>query len=539
MKYACILLFIIFFSLFSRLYNIAWGAPYFFHPDERNIATSVNQLSSKTSMHPHFFAYGSLPIYSIYVVGLTSNALRLTHEVEPYTVSFDQAVIISRIFSVIFSLLTIFLLFIIGKSIHSEKAGLLSAFFAATSIGLIQYAHFGTFEMWITFFSLLLSYLAMKYMHDQKKRDLLCIGAVLGTLISIKISSFVLFFPLFFIFFYIHMQQKISVMKRTGYFLLRFVFISLFSLLIFFITNPFIILDTPEFLGSIMYETHVATGKIPVFYTQGFIQTTPGMYQFLYVYPFLLNNFFAFFALPFLLYILYLTFKNRNISYRIYFLFFATLFFSQIFLFVKWTRYMIPTIPYIYLFFAIGYLSLLQQTHAGIRKKILLIGGVLLGIYSCILSGYFLILVYRHDSRLDAYDWAKKNIPSTSSILSEVYDLGIMPFNATFNNIFLGNFYELEQDIALKTILDTQIEKSEYIILPSQRIIKSRTLHPDIYPKSSPFYANLDNKEVYKKVYETPCNIVCEMIYNFDPVFNTEETATVFDRPIVQIYKKL
>src|SRR5258708_37086924 len=61
------------FAGFLHFYNLNWGAPWYFHPDERNIASSISQLQFPNQMNPHFFAYGSLPIYTIYFTGVLVN----------------------------------------------------------------------------------------------------------------------------------------------------------------------------------------------------------------------------------------------------------------------------------------------------------------------------------------------------------------------------------------------------------------------------------------------------------------------------------
>src|SRR5579862_195019 len=79
-----------------HFYNVNWGAPYYFHPDERNIASAVSQLQFPQQMNPHFFAYGSLPIYAIYFTGVLINYispwLQLGTSSQPFTVAFDQAI---------------------------------------------------------------------------------------------------------------------------------------------------------------------------------------------------------------------------------------------------------------------------------------------------------------------------------------------------------------------------------------------------------------------------------------------------------------
>ena len=52
------------FASAARFMHLEWDQNHFFHPDERAVAGAVMQLSFKpVQLNPHFFAYGSLPIY--------------------------------------------------------------------------------------------------------------------------------------------------------------------------------------------------------------------------------------------------------------------------------------------------------------------------------------------------------------------------------------------------------------------------------------------------------------------------------------------
>src|SRR5260221_11677248 len=142
---------------FLHFYNLTWGTPFYFHPDERNIASAVSQLRFPHHMNPQFFAYGSLPIYAIYFTGYATHFLLSLLNAGQSTLNptFEQAMLISRTFSALFATLLIPHLFFIGKKLKNEQTGLLAAFFATASVGFIQSAHFGTFEMWLTFFGVL------------------------------------------------------------------------------------------------------------------------------------------------------------------------------------------------------------------------------------------------------------------------------------------------------------------------------------------------------------------------------------------------
>src|SRR5438128_7317480 len=98
-----------------RFYNLNWGATLYFHPDERNIASSVSQLVFPTQLNPHFFAYGSLPIYVIFYTGL------LLHHFAVAKISFADAIVISRSYSALFSVLLIPFLFLIWKQIVDDR----------------------------------------------------------------------------------------------------------------------------------------------------------------------------------------------------------------------------------------------------------------------------------------------------------------------------------------------------------------------------------------------------------------------------------
>jgi hypothetical protein len=515
-------------------YNLNWGAPFYFHPDERNIASSVSQLKFPRQMNPNFFAYGSLPIYTIYFTGVFANAL--SHTTLPITdVSFSQAIIISRFFSALFSLSLIPCAFLIGKKIKDEKTGLLAALFISTSVGLIQFAHFGTFEMWLTFFTLVLFGICLKIIEKKGFLYIILAGIILGILIGTKISHItLLLLPILALFFKI---SKLSI-TNTLSFLKQITLLLITCALVFSITNPYVLFDYHSFKSSMGYESQVAFGTLPVFYTGEFKDSIPIVFQFLHVYPFILNPVLTVLFIPSFIYLLLIAIKRKHIPFMLLASCFMLLFFSQAFLYVKWTRYMIPTLPFIYLICAVA-LSLLIR-HKFFPKYLIL--GLLIGINFLFSISYFITAFLQEDTRIAAKKIATQFIPPTTPILSEVYDLGITPFNDTFSNIKLFNFYDLDNNSSGSTpaVLDQQLAASRYIILPSQRVLKTRTEKAKKYPNANIFYSSLlTQTNGFQKIYETPCNIFCKIVYLNNPIYAFEETASVFDRPTVMIFKKM
>ena len=519
-------------ACFWRFSNLNWGEPFFFHPDERNIASSVSQLKFPTNLHPHFFAYGTFPIYVIYVSSLLWKAL------QPI-VSFETAILVSRAYSAILSILLTIFVFIVGKQIKNTTTALFAFTLSIFSVGLIQFAHLGTFEMWLSFEFLLLFYFLNKFLSTKKRIYGLGSSVTLGLLLSTKVSSFAIV-PLFasaIVFAYRKRLCSLVSHLLLFFFVASGVFIS---------TSPFAVLDYPGFFSSIQYEASVALGRLPVFYTEVFIGAIPVVFQFTHVYPFLFNPILSFLLIPSFLYVSYVAFKRRDPGLFLLVGFFASLFFSQAFLFAKWTRYMVPTLPFAYLMIAISvsdFLRLLTKKYNDAKTQparycnyISIIAVSVIGVVSIGYALSYVITVHlKKDVRIQAAQWAKNHISLNASIATEAYDLGILPFNSLFSNITLLNTYQLEQDDIVPNL-----ETFDYIILPSQRVITSRLINPNVFPKGHSFYQNLfDEKSGFKKVYETPCDLWCNILYLGDPTFRFEQTANIFDRPQVLIFKRV
>ncbi|GEM_PF-914059 len=577
--------FLTLFAAFLHFYNLNWGATFYFHPDERNIASSVTQLNFPSAMNPHFFAYGSLPIYTIYFTGVLVNFfqkfanfnpdqigvnslaamqsnLLLTGQSPVLKVSFEQAIIISRFYSAIFSTLLVPLLYLSALKIKDATTGIVTAFLATFSTGLIQFGHFGTFEMWLTFFSVVIFWQCTKLKNSANDSSLFLLALISGVLIATKISH-VAVVPL--VLFVLLLQETYQNKNRHHlYKFFRWIrgIVLFFAVvfLVYVISNPFVFLDTTAFLGSMKYESSVALGTLNVFYTGGFYQSIPVLYQFIRIYPFLLSPVITLLFIPSFLYLSIVLFRSKNASYLLLIIFYLLLFLSQVFLFAKWTRYIVPTLPFVYLIVAIGISDFLKLTKRVQVVKYFALS-LVISISALFALSYFITAFVKPDTRIMARNFARKTIPANAHILSEVYDLGITPFNDFFHTIDLFNFYDLDPVESYRSPSGTirtrlterfdgasnlpfdlreKLQKTDYIILPSQRILKNRLADKKQFPKGYIFYEGLTSGSLgFMKVYETPCDMWCKIVYLGDPVYSFEETANVFDRPTVFIFKKI
>lgn len=517
---------------FFRFYNLNWGNPFYFHPDERNIASSVMQLNFPDQMNPHFFAYGSYPIYLIYFTGFILNLLFKSQDL------FIQSVLISRFYSVFLSILLIPSIYFVGKKLVNQQTGLGGAIFCTFSAGFIQFAHFGTFEIWLTFLGVWLFYFSSKLVQNLNLKNIVISGIIFGVLMSTKISSLpLLILPLVSIGLNLLPKTEMKIHLLLFKIVLKTFILIFVSLVTFTIFSPYVFLDFKSFLSSMQYESSVALGTLPVFYTGEFFNSIPIIFQFTKIYPFLINPILTILFIPSFIYVLIVGLKNKNYFYLLLVTCYLLLFLPQAFLFAKWTRYIVPTLPFMLIIISLFLNDLLKKSVSNIKYSVLCILISLSVIFSV---SYFITAFFKPDTRVEASTFAKENIPIDSHVLSEVYDMGIVPFNPYLNNIQLFNFYDLDQTPDIKKAeLDNLLSQSEYVILPSQRILKTRLTNNDKFPHGFKFYNELINgKIVYQKIYETPCDIFCKIIYLGSPVFSLEQTVNVFDRPTVFIFKK-
>src|SRR5579872_1965481 len=242
------LFFILLLAIILRFSYLNWGEPYFFHPDENNIVFAILKLSP-TSWNPQFFAYGGLPIYLTYFLSfLISRGLPTFSSVD-YTL---------RIISASLSFLLLPSLFYIGKKMYSEKVGFIATILGSVSVGFIQFAHFGTFEMWLTFFGLWFFYSVFLLWKTPTAKHIFCVGILAGILMSVKVSSVVL------------LPLPVIILLMKGYhhklhLLYSCIFYTVTVSLFYFVTNPYLFLDTASFINSLHYESSVALGTTQVF----------------------------------------------------------------------------------------------------------------------------------------------------------------------------------------------------------------------------------------------------------------------------------
>ncbi len=629
-----VLLTILLVAGFLRFFNLMHDYPYFFNPDERNMATAITQFRlpnkllqipscligqirqnptdlskqditlKNCNLNPHFFAYGQFPLYlaffsNQFVKPFANNIFsQTTIEQKILTTNFPSAIFWLRFWSATTSTLTVLLVYLITNMLTNKRAslelgdwkleiGFLAAIFVAFSPGLIQSAHFGTTESLLTFFFLTSFYLSIKFLSLSHLSNLKCLKYLFSLSFVIGLATATKFTGLFFlappvaalIIRYIKAVKSrgknISTITLAYSLTLLCLFLGSFIFSIIF--SPFNLIDLRGFLGSVFgYEKEVAMGTYEAFYTRQFVGTIPILFQAEKIFPyalswpvfilgsigFLISTFILIKKFIFLILQKFknyaLGIKNKKIHFDMlnyYFLLLNSSFLIYLlpnaFLFAKWTRFMTPVLPFFVIFagYSVYEFSKLNLTVIDkiFDRKIFMLTSYFLLLTLSLISGLAFMSIYIHeDCRVTASKWIYKNIPGDSYVLSETANVIDIPLEIPNYNqkpinynlkVISFDFYHLDDNPKLFGELINHLTRADYIFIPSRRIFANYMRLSGRYPLTTRYYELLfSGKLGFEKVAEI--NSFPKLLgYSF-PDEHAEETFTVFDHPVIRIYKK-
>ena len=152
----------------------------------------------------------------------------------------------------------------------------------------------------------------------------------------------------------------------------------------------------------------------------------------------------------------------------------------------------------------------------------------------------FFSIYSKVDVRITATRWIQTNIPKGSVLLTESGNTLDVPLWGIYTKKVF-DFYTLEENPINLVSLATDLEKSDYFIIQSRRVFVNHTRLIDNYPKSANFYKQLLNGELgFVEIKEFDSFPELQIgAYKIDVNDElAEETWSVFDHPVIRIYKK-
>jgi YYY domain-containing protein len=310
-------------GLLPRLYGLDWDANNHLHPDEREIvfkamclslpgtprvgdcdpaATGPGWfLSPNSPLNPHFFAYGSLPLYLL--AGVVHGLAWLSHVTGGRFVSprggawddFDHFTLVGRALSAVFDAGSILLAGLIARRLGGRWAAVLAAALVATIPFDAQVAHFYAVDTLLLFFILLTLYACLRLIQVPRRaasgtqgepptarpaigfwqpwRVGLFIGAAFGLAMATKVSALPLLAPIG--------VALVVCWRRRGLddMLLAALGVASAAVLVFLLASPYTLIDWHTFQAQVNEQTQLSRGQLDYPYVRQFAGTTPFVYQ--------------------------------------------------------------------------------------------------------------------------------------------------------------------------------------------------------------------------------------------------------------------
>ncbi|HSD71309.1 MAG TPA: DUF2298 domain-containing protein, partial [Thermoanaerobaculia bacterium] len=510
------------FALLVRLYGLNWDQRHFFHPDERAIAMAIERLSfAPLQLNPHFFAYGSFPLY------VTKVFTALLGNVNHWFSGYDGTIFVGRALSAIWGAATVVLLAVFGSRLYGRRAGLLAGGLLAVTPLHVQSSHFAISDIPLTFVVLLCLYFLTRVVESGERRHYLAAGAAIGLAVATKFSALPILLPLA-IAVYARWRTQKSLRPILG---------GLTALgaaaIAFAIAQPYAILDFRAYFHDIVEQSRMVRNAGIFPYTNQYIGVPKYVYDLGQMILWGMGPLTALAALWGTIRCIRGNFRKPN-WIEIVLLSWVVPFFLITGSFdVKFLRYLLPIYPLLILWGARWLGELWDRKAAGRWIVIATAAAALAGLLA------YLAIYTKPHTVVTASEWFYDHVPSGTRIATPHWEEGF-PFPlpdrdpGQYPNAQLP-YYEPDTPAKIEGI-SSQLAEAEYVVFPTKRVYGSVTRAAQKFPLTSRQFFELFAGDLGYTLVEDfssrPTLFGLEI-----PDELADESFTVYDHPRVLIFR--
>lgn len=499
-----------------RMYGLDWDRGYLFHPDERQILLTVSNLhwprfpldifSVDSPLNPKFFAYGSLPIYLLWILSRYAPAAP-AYFVPWLDKNLINILLFARELSAAFDLGTIVFLYLLARRLYDRTAGLISAACVAFTVLSIQLSHYYAVDTLLTMLCIATLYFAARYAQIGRTREALWLSIAFGLALATKVTALALVVPIIVATikargtvmpaFYtkagwaIHLRARIAQLWGIRPALTK---IALVTAVVFVATQPYVLLDPIRYFGQVGTEMLVARGWLDRPYTLQFVDTLPIIYPVTQTMIWGMGLPLGLFAFGGSAYFAWVWWRQRDwadgliISWAIVYGLTATVQFA------KYPRYLLPLIPILILMAVVS----IRYYAPDLSYRVIYSGAAAIAIFTAAYAIAFVSMYGREHPWLTISKWIYQNIPAQSHLAIEHWDDALpVPIQAGEQTRNLNDYqvqtlpmYDADDEKKLQILVDA-LMANDYIILATQRLYGSIPRVPARYPISSRYYRAL------------------------------------------------
>ena len=294
-----------------RVHGTNWDSGYGFHPDERDIYMRSGCMydllteapghaqcgyladqpdaepglpdlgtaldSDRSPLNPHWFPLGSILIY---VLVFFRSIIEIFTDIDALEMRY-----LGRTLSAIADMGSVFMVFVLGRRMYSNKVGLLAAAFMAFAVIHIQNSHFYRPETFSVLFTLISFWAMLRMVEKKRLRDSALLGLMVGLALAPKVNILPLVIPLALAYGYRVLDAvdgrwasiTSDVIQRI---LGHAAVAAVVAVAVFFVSAPYAFLDFGSFVGDLTAQTNMARNAGLWPFTVQYIDTAPFVYQF-------------------------------------------------------------------------------------------------------------------------------------------------------------------------------------------------------------------------------------------------------------------
>lgn len=576
-------------ALAFRWYGIHWDQGYLLHPDERflvmvavdrihapawqDIATVLdparspwNPRSVGLDGRPQAFAYGTLPLTVVELISWVIDRLHglVKSAAQPPPNPYQVVAFRGRLLTALVDVIGIVFAMAIGRRLGGPVAGLVTGLLLALSVVAIQQAHFFVVDPWATAFAVISLWAALRVALQPSRGNAAIAGIAFAAAVACKVSLWPLIVPLSLALAWNALTSTDSLSPRS---LLTSVvslgkWVAFAALIAYACFEPYTVLQPSATLRDVLREWQIAQGTLDVPYTRQFVDTIPVVYQIVQLVRWGLGPGFALIGclvviveLARLGHALSATWRSKTVRLSLRFDEPACgrlLLVSWILAYVvtawtaetKYLRYTLPVVPALAILTAATLVTRLYRSRS--RFQVLAAGGALaIVVLSTLLWALAFSTIYqRPHTRVLASQWIMTNVPAGATLGVEHWDdrlplplPGYENVDQRYRFVSLNWYDDRSPEEQFAAVVDA-LEKTDYIVLSSDRLAGSIPKLPWRYPVIAEFYRLLESGDLgFRSVYTGALESQLGPLHLQD--YLADESFTVDDHPSVRIYQKV
>jgi YYY domain-containing protein len=567
-----------------RVQHINWDRFQHIHPDERFVVWVADTISwpgdlrtaldpARSTLNPfrwppgdgdqagkpRSYAYGHFPLYLLVGVARLGQALgdwmgsttvalpaflQPIHAVGRHLMEYDYLPIAGRLISALCDLVTLFLVFALGRRAFGRVAGLIAAGLYAFAVLPIQLSHFYAVDLILTLCVVATITLAARWAERGGWGIWLLAGATTGLAVGSKFSAVMLGLPLLVA--ALWRLPPGTPARKAATVLGRIAAVGAAGVLVFAVTNPFALLEARAYVTNISAQQGMVSGSWDVPYTRQYIGTLPYLYFVQQLSQWGLGWPLGLVAWSGPIWLTVRAVRRRASPAQIVMLAWVLPYLAVTGAFhAKFLRYMAPLLPFLLICGAgasiAAYLWLAERW--GSRGRVAFGAAAGIVVFCTVAWSLAFVAIYRQEHPLiRASRWIYENVPAGSRVLTEHWDEGLPlrldgisdrpPTRRYFGSEL--PLYDPDTPKKLDTLV-AELSSNDYLVLASNRLYATIARLPGRYPMTSQYYRLLFSGELgYQQVAEFTSYPRLGGVEIRDDA--ADESFTVYDHPRVLVF---